>query len=518
MAVTRPTGRSFGRLGERVAGTPPGSLAAAVVFAIALAVYLRTLVPGPTFGDWAEMQFIPAQLGIPHPTGYPLYVLVGKAFSLLPIGSVAYRAELLSAVAAAAAAATAVLISWRLGVRPVLAIAAGLSLAVTGTLWLEATYSEMNGLHLLLVAALIHRALVWRAERRDRDLLIGALLAGLALSNHLLAITVVPIIVLFVLVDARARLVERPVLLLQAALLGLIGLTPYLFIPLRALAGPAAIYGRFLTWEGFASLVSGADFRGDMHFTSGESVVAAWQAIPDVVAQFEERSHPVFVYGALLGAAVLFVRNAWVGLLFTAIVAANVFFYANYVGDLEHYLLVTWLVCSVWLAVLADWIVTRLERALPAAAEAPGPAVIALVLPVIMLINHWTTYDQSRNDSGERFARSVFRALPPDAVLLSYWDSLTNLSYVHCIEGVRADVRLRAFDTAARILCDPVEGSLQEVAGHRPLFALFAIESELNPLRESFDFVPGPSFALSYGRRELDHTGTLYRLVPKPGP
>src|SRR5258706_11086582 len=71
--------------------------AAIAVFGIALVVYVRTLLPGPSFGDWAEMQFIPAQLGIPHPTGYPLYVLLGWLFSLVPIGSWAYPAHLLSA-------------------------------------------------------------------------------------------------------------------------------------------------------------------------------------------------------------------------------------------------------------------------------------------------------------------------------------------------------------------------------------------------------------------------------------
>src|SRR5205823_4052468 len=174
--------------GPGSAGAGSAGLAAIAVFGIALVVYLRTLLPGVSVGDWAEMQWIPAQMGIPHPTGYPLYVLLGKAFSVLPIGSLAFRAELLSAVVAAGAAGTTVLIAARLGVRPVIAFAAGLSLAVTGELWLEATYSEMNGLHLLLMAAVIHRAVVWRAERRDRDLRLGALLAGLSISNHLLAL------------------------------------------------------------------------------------------------------------------------------------------------------------------------------------------------------------------------------------------------------------------------------------------------------------------------------------------
>lgn len=493
----------------------PGTLAALAVFGLALLIYLMTLLPGPSFGDWAEMQFIPSQLGIPHPTGYPLYVLLGKLFSLIPIGSIAWRAELLSAVAAAAASGTAVLIAGRVGARPTIALAAGLALAATGTLWLEATFSEMNGLHLLLVAALIHRALVWHEERRDRDLRIGALLTGLALSNHLLAMTVVPVVLLFVLADAWPRLVERPILILQSIGLGLVGLTPYLFIPLRALAGPASIYGRFLTLDGFISLVSGADFRGDMKFTTGASLAAAWRAVPDILEQFRERSHAVFVFGGLIGTAVHLLRDRWTALLFLAIVVANVFFYANYVGDLEHYLLVTWLIVAVWLALAGEALVSWLEARLPRLAAEPGPAVLTLVLPVVLLGSHWATYDQSRNDTGERFAEEVFAELPPGAVLLSYWDTLTNLSYVHCVEGVRPDVSLRAFDASARIICDPVEPDLEAVARERPLYALFAIDSELNGIRETFDLIPGRQFALSYGRRTLDHSGTLYRLVPK---
>ena len=495
----------------------PGAvgLAAGAVFGLAMVIYLQTLLPGPSFGDWAEMQFIPYQLGIPHPTGYPLYVLLGKLFSLIPLGSIAWRAELLSAVAAAAAAGTAVLIAGRLGVRPIIALAAGLALAATGTLWLEATFSEMNSLHLLLIAALLHRALVWRAERRDRDLRLGALLAGLALSNHLLAMTVVPIVLLFVLADAWRRLAERPVLILQGVGLGLLGLTPYLFIPLRALAGPASMYGRFLTWDGFLSLVTGADFRRDMQFTSGSSLAAAWRAVPDIVEQFQDRSHAVFVFGGLIGGAVQLVRDRWTGLLFLAIVVANVFFYANYLGDLEHYLLVTWLIVAVWLAVLAEAALAWLEARLPGLATEPGPAVFALVLPIVLLGTHWSTYDQSRNHTGERFAAAVFAELPPNAVLVSYWDTLTNLSYMHCVEGVRPDVSLRAFDPSARIICDPVDLDLEKVARERPLYALFAIDGELNGVRERFDLVPGRQFALSYGRRTLDHSGILYRLVPK---
>lgn len=461
------------------------------------------------------MQWIPARLGIPHPTGYPLYVLLGKAFSLLPVGSLAIRAELLSAVAAAMACGTAVLIAVRLGVRPILAAAAGLALAVTGELWLEATFSEMNGLHLLLMAAIIHRALVWRAERRDRDLLLGAFLAGLSLSNHLLAATVAPIVVAFVLIDARSRLRERRGLVVRAGALFVLGLTPYLFIPIRALFGPPEIYGRFLTWDGFSGLVSGADLRSLMHFTSIETLPKAWTDVPAVIGQLRDRSNVAFVAGAGIGLVVQVARDRWLALMLVLIVAVNVYFFANYVGDLDHYLLITWLAATIWLALALEAAVGWLERRVASAGFRPMLAVLALALPISIGAGNWAVSDQSRNRDGETFADSVFAALPPDAVLVSYWDALTTLGYEHCAEGRRPDVAMRAFDVTARVVCDRVDGTLEDVAASRPLFALFVTDAELNSLRGSFLLVPGPRLAVPYGKRGLDHTAVLYRLEPR---
>lgn len=58
------------------------------------------------------------------------------------------------------------------------------TLGAVPTVWAAATVAEVNPLHLLIVALLLHRALVWEESRRTRDLRIGALLLGLALGNH----------------------------------------------------------------------------------------------------------------------------------------------------------------------------------------------------------------------------------------------------------------------------------------------------------------------------------------------
>jgi 4-amino-4-deoxy-L-arabinose transferase-like glycosyltransferase len=500
--------RSIERLRARVSAA---DLAAAGAFAVALIVYVRTLLPGVSFGDWAEAEMVPSQVGILHPTGYPLYSLLGTLFSRLPIETVAYRANLLSAVAAAGAVAVMVLIAVRLGVRPVVAFAAALALAFTGTIWQEATFSEMNGLHLFIVALLIHRALVWREERRDRDLLLGALLGGLCVSNHGLAITVVPIVVLFVLVDARREIKARPMLLIKAGAAFVVGLLPYLYLPLRALAGPAEVYGPFLTLEGLFGHISGAQFRGDMHFTSIDSVQAAWASLPQVSDQVLALSNPGFVVLGFFGIALLVLSDRWFGLLLVALGVVNVYFYANYLGNLAHYLLTSWLILAIGLAYAVETLVEIVvERA---GSRAAWVAYAALILPVVLLASNWATHDQSANREGERFTEEVFAALPKDAVLVTYWDALTALSYKHCVEGVRPDLSLRAYDEKALVTCDPVQRPLTAVAERRPVYALLVND---DTIQKSTGLVPVPvqTFTLPWGQRYPQLDRSLYRLVP----
>jgi hypothetical protein len=89
-------------------------VAAIVASLVAFAVYVRTVLPGVSVGDWAEAEMVPARLGVMHPTGYPLYELLMKAFTTIPIGSFAWRANVFSGVSAALAVGVSVLIMVRL--------------------------------------------------------------------------------------------------------------------------------------------------------------------------------------------------------------------------------------------------------------------------------------------------------------------------------------------------------------------------------------------------------------------
>src|SRR5215212_8775196 len=172
----------------RPVATPPHRLpawgGAALLGAGAAALYLGTLAPG--LGgtvDSAEFQQAAYSLAIVHPTGYPLYLLLARLWiTLLPLGEVAWRVNLLSAVCAVAAALVVYATVLRLTRRPGAGLLAGALLATHALVWEQAVVAEVNSLNLLLVAAVVYALLRWYDGAWPLE--AAALLGGLALANH----------------------------------------------------------------------------------------------------------------------------------------------------------------------------------------------------------------------------------------------------------------------------------------------------------------------------------------------
>jgi hypothetical protein len=169
--------------------------AGALAFLLPLALYIATRAPDLTFIDSGELTAAAATLGIAHPTGYPLYTLLGRLLCALP-GPLEpiTRLTLLSAAAGAGAAALVYATGRRLlaelGLpRPAAiagGLAAGLLLAAGQTVWEQSLIVEVYSLHLLLVALLVHlahRATAARASgRTGADLVLLSFAAGLAIG------------------------------------------------------------------------------------------------------------------------------------------------------------------------------------------------------------------------------------------------------------------------------------------------------------------------------------------------
>ena len=181
------------------------------VMALSFGTYVATLYPGlGGGGDAAKFRFLGHVLGTAHPPGYPLYVVLSWLFSILPIGTLAYRINLMSAACAALAAGATYGSARALGARRMAGLAAGLGLGFGRAFWSKAVVAEVYALAAVLIAATVWALLVWRRTGRTRWLLGAVAFASLAFGNHLTVAFAVPAFVAFALLhDARGCLRPR---------------------------------------------------------------------------------------------------------------------------------------------------------------------------------------------------------------------------------------------------------------------------------------------------------------------
>jgi hypothetical protein len=495
-----------------------------IVAAVGLAVYVRTAMPGIAFDDWGEMQTVPHVLGVAHPTGYPTYILLAWLTEHVPVGAVAFRANLLSSVLVATALAVFTLVAGRLGVRPLIAAAAALAFGAVGTVWAAATVAEVNPLHLLLIALIIHRALVWEDRKQARDLAILGLLVGLAAGNHLLTVMAAPFVGVFVLWVGRRELLARPGLILPAVAAGILGLSVYLYIPIAAAAGPPLAYNHPTTPESFFWLISGTQFGGKFDFLRPDGPNAFIRSLPTLWDLAALRATPAFLVLGVFGLAILVRRRRAFGLTAVAILAFGVFVWANY-QRLEHYLLVPWLIVAIGVAVAVEAIAEGAanliagRRPILRARAAPAAVVTGLAFAGVVALagSNWAGADRSADHSGEAFVMTVFAALPRDSVILSEWNASTPLWHGQHVRGQRPDVLIVDDTNVIYEGWGTREARIATVICDRPVFILRMKDGDLAPTRAAYELTPFLSVDVGLGTPSAMTKRDVHLVEPRPG-
>jgi hypothetical protein len=157
---------------------------AAGSFLSSIVLYIRTLAPSLLYGDSAEFQTIPYTLGIGHPTGYPVYVLLARFFTLLPIGEAAYRVNLFSAFCAALTVGLIYLILRSLGALVIPALCGALGLASTSLFWKYASMAEIYTPSAACFAFILFALFQWKQTYQPGWVFAAGLAGGLSLGIH----------------------------------------------------------------------------------------------------------------------------------------------------------------------------------------------------------------------------------------------------------------------------------------------------------------------------------------------
>src|SRR5215213_10599868 len=226
---------------ERTVDIRPSYGAAAIAALVVLAMYVATLAPSTAMWDASENITAAYTLGIPHPPGNPLFVLLGRVASLLPIGGVAYRVNLLAAVCSALAAGIWFLVAERVlaqwiamrWVRLAGSVLAAVLSATAFTVWNQSVVNEkVYTVSLAFFAVVSWLTVLWcddpDGRRADRILVLIAYLIGLGYTNHPAGFLVAPAVGVAVLAR-RARTLLRWRLILACVGALTLGLTPFAY-------------------------------------------------------------------------------------------------------------------------------------------------------------------------------------------------------------------------------------------------------------------------------------------------
>jgi hypothetical protein len=400
----------------------------------ALALYVRTLAPSITWAhhgaDSGELLAAVVTNGVPHPPGYPLYmILLGFWLNLtggtLPDTGLAWRGNLLSAACAALSVGVTVLVLGHLLQRDpwnwLWALLAGLAWAVSPLLWSQALITEVYALHALLVALLGWALLC----REGRSLWLAPILV-VGFAHHLTFVLLMPATVyyLWTATEERPWTKARRIGLLLAVS-GALGALFYLRTPLVAGAQPPppVNWGYADNVEGFWWLVSGSAYRSYLFNLEAKDMlgrVASWAYT--VTTQYT----PVGLGIALIGLSYLDgnaprIRNF--SLLW--IVPVSLYSISYYTRDSEIYLLsVSWLM-AIWigigLAVLAGWLGARWVNAPWRTIVAAGGAVGVAILLALHLPQTTLRHDREAT----AFLTNVNDVVEPGSIIITTGDSTT---------------------------------------------------------------------------------------------
>jgi len=424
-----------------------------LAFVSPLVIYTLTLCPTVFWDDAGELIAAAYILGIPHPPGHPLYVIIGKLFTLIPVGSIAWRVNFMSAFFGALSCFLVYkIIDDRLGRRPwgpVAALGGAFFFAFAPTVWEQATVAETTTLHcffMMLVTLLVFRLVsggtVWKNETRSLCLL--AFLFGLSLTNHVAGIFFFPAIAFTLILKFRTR-VFAPRLLLGMFVSFCAGLLVYAYLPLRSLMDPAIDWGNPESLRNFIWVVTAKQYSPNLIAKPNVFVIIAGLMMKgqEMLRQF------TFIGCALATVGVWrLAREDRRALAFSLLVIGILFYIGLNSAFISAYFVPALALMSVWIGVgiqqMFDW-ASRLSEKIEAAAI--GSALrrsmcAALAATFVLPLGiHFADMDRSDHTYALRYGEKLLERLPEGtAFFTSDGYALFILWYLIYCENRRPDV------------------------------------------------------------------------------
>ncbi len=393
------------------------------LFHLYLMLLAREITPGSNHGELIAVSRV---LGIPHPTGYPLFSMAGFAATLIPFGNVAMRVNLMCALFQVGLVFMTYSILKTLGVRFPVRLLFCVFPAMELLFLQQAVAAEVYGLHLFLLSLFVFALLKFNLTRSVRWFYLACFVFGLSLSNHLLSIFFMPLFFSPPLFSRLRRKISGAVFLIA-------GLSVYLYIPIRADVLPIAAWGTPNNIFSFIQHLSGTQFQGLMFQAPLHTMKLRF--ISGLRFMLFSGWNSVLIICFILGITAVFPRKKPVlSLLFAAGILNCVFSLGYNIHDIDVYFLP-----AIWIFFIISAI--GLNR------QGEGRISLWFLYPVFIaavgysLLNAYQRADLSENNLAYSYGKALLNSTPPHAVFRFQGDNAMNsLVYLRVVEHRRPDV------------------------------------------------------------------------------
>ncbi len=446
-------------------------LTAVVVFII----YLITLAPSVVQIDSGELAAVQALPGIAHPTGYPLYTMLGYLFSLIPLPfTKILQLNILAAIYCSAAVAVFTFtvkycfdnlslfkkktltqkesskkekkkekaekseksIEIPENLKILAAVFAGLILAFSRTFWFQSTSVEVYSLHILLITLIILFLLKAYIKSYENDKitywLIFSLFLALGFTNHLTTLMILPgtAYLYFTRYKFNSASIKRLVIMILFFIPILVLI--YLYLPIRASQDPILNWGNPVDWERIYRHVTGRQYQVWL-FTSFDS---AGKQLNHFFSILPLEFFVSLVLG-LFGLFISIIRAKKLFLFIFITFAFTVLYSINYdIYDIDSYFLLAF----IMLAFFSSFGILKLLEV--KSFHKNAAVVIVSVILLIQFVFNFIKVNQSGVYTFEDYTKSVLNSVPENSIIFSYqWDYFISASYYfQFIEDYRRDV------------------------------------------------------------------------------
>jgi len=455
----------------------PQTLIGLVVFIIVFFIYLKTLTPTVGYHDSGDMTVAAFLLGIPHPPGYPLFCLIGKLFTCIPIGNIAYRLNMMSGLFGALAVMMVYFISLKITGRKldkggnkgnknfsllishflliIPGVIAALMLAFSTTFWEQAVIAEKYTLNTLFATLLIFillklaevintehvaKGIEQKAQSSNLKpriyLYLFSFLLGLAFTHHLQTIFLVPaaIYFVFITIGRNYKKILTAQFIIKNFILFTLPLTLYLYLPIRAKAKPLANWGDPSTFERFKEHITAEAYSGFF------AVNTLFQNLIEHISKFfidQVTLLPLLV--GLLGGIILFIKRRHFAVFLLIIVIADTFYSIRYtIPNIEDYYIPAFMIISIC---IGQGVAGIIEVGTKKWKVKELIYLVFLGLPLFPLLTHYQYNDRCKYYLPYDHCMNILHSLEKNAILITKGDDdLFPIWYLQYIEKRRTDV------------------------------------------------------------------------------